>query len=293
MGSELGLNAKKLKNFIILMRPNAWFVTIFSLSIGAILAIYPSKPSFSQLETLLFLCIVFACFIASGLYVLNDIFDINLDRKNPLKRNRPIASGMISPKEGFAFSFCLLVIGLLLALGISFFHFLLGLLLIGFQSAYSIPPFRLKETRIDLLFSGPLNHFVRIVAAWVLFKPLMEIPLLLLSGLFLLYCSSYSYYKLIDKEFLPQKSVVKRKKIIPTVNFLSCFGIFLITVSVLVGEVPPIFIAVPVFLIVLWAIQVIIPTTKKIPFLRTMSYVYGSAGLMFGTISMWILAMVF
>ncbi len=287
------MNAKKLKGLALLMRPNAWPVTVFSLSIGAILAIYPSKPSFSQLETLFFLCITFACFIASGLYVLNDVFDRNLDRKNPIKRKRPIASGAVSVREGLAFSLCLLAIGLFLALEISLFHLLLGLVLVGLQLAYSVPPVRLKETSIDFLFSGPLNHLVRIIAAWVLFKPLAQIPLLVSTGLFLLYCTAYIYYKLIDKKFIPLKSVAKRKNIIPAINCASGFGILLIIASVLLGEVTPIFISVPAVLIAVWALQLIIPATKKIPFLHSLVYVYGPAGLTFATISLWVLAMVF
>jgi len=293
MINKFGLNKKKLNDFIFLIRPTAWFVTIFTLSIGAILAIYPSKPSFSQLESLLFLCVAFACFIASGLYVLNDVFDRNLDRKNPIKKKRPIASGTISVKEGLVLSFCLLAIGLFMALAISPFHLILALILIALQLAYSVPPIRFKDTSIDFLFSGPLNHLVRIIAAWVLFKPLIQIPILISTGLFLLYCTAYIYYKLIDKKFIPQKSIAKKKNIIPITNCVSGIGILLIIASVLLSEVHPIFISVPTCLMAAWAIQLIMPDTKKIPFFHNLTYIYGPASLAVGTISLWTLTMVF
>ena len=282
-----------LKAFITLMRPNAWFATFFSISIGAILAIYPSRPVLWEIEALVLLCVSLACFIASGLYVLNDVFDAELDRKNPLKKKRPVASGTISLKQALAFSIVLLVFGLLLALRLSVFHFFLGLLLVFLQLVYSMPPLRLKETRVDLLFSGPINHIIRIVAAWALFKPLEQIPLVVLAGLFLLYCTTYAYYKLIDKKFIPQKSVIKRKQIIPVLNLLSGVGLLLVIIAVLIGEIPAMFISIPTFLIALWAVQLIVPATKKIPFFKTLTYAYGPVGLAFGTAALWVLAVFF
>ncbi|GEM_PF-6250001 len=282
-----------LKAFIALMRPNAWFATFFSISIGAILALYPSRPAFGEIEEVVVLCVSLGCFIASGLYVLNDIFDAELDRKNPLKKKRPIASGIISVKQALAFSIVLLAFGLLLTLWLSVFHFFLGLLLVFLQLVYSVPPLRLKETRVDLLFSGPINHIVRIVAAWILFKPLEQIPLVVLAGMFLLYCTTYAYYKLIDKKFIPQKSIIKRKQIIPMLNLLSGAGLLLVIIAVLIGEIPAMFISLPAFLIAVWALQLIIPATKKIPFFKTLTYTYGSVGLAFGTMALWALAVLF
>jgi 4-hydroxybenzoate polyprenyltransferase len=40
------------------------------------------------------------CLAASGGYVLNDLWDLEADRRHPTKRNRPFASGLLSP--GFA-----------------------------------------------------------------------------------------------------------------------------------------------------------------------------------------------
>lgn len=40
------------------------------------------------------------CMISSAIYVLNDLRDIEKDRKHPTKRNRPLASGRVKPKQG-------------------------------------------------------------------------------------------------------------------------------------------------------------------------------------------------
>jgi len=40
------------------------------------------------------------CLAASGAYVLNDLYDLEADRRHPTKRNRPFAAGAVSPGLG-------------------------------------------------------------------------------------------------------------------------------------------------------------------------------------------------
>ena len=49
-------------------------------------------------DNLLLTLIAFAsfCFAASGIYIWNDLLDVEADRRHPTKRNRPIASGELS-----------------------------------------------------------------------------------------------------------------------------------------------------------------------------------------------------
>ena len=42
------------------------------------------------------------CCAASSAYILNDIFDLEADRRHPTKRHRPFAAGTLSPALGLA-----------------------------------------------------------------------------------------------------------------------------------------------------------------------------------------------
>lgn len=58
-------------------------------------------------------------FCASGVYVLNDIFDLPHDRQHPTKRTRPFANGDVAILHGLAMVPILVVIGLVLGVMLS------------------------------------------------------------------------------------------------------------------------------------------------------------------------------
>jgi 4-hydroxybenzoate polyprenyltransferase len=73
-------------------------------------------------------------FVASSIYVLNDWKDKDLDRLDPKKRFRPIASGEVSPIEAILIFFTLFVLSFLfsikfnfLALGLILFYFIMNI----------------------------------------------------------------------------------------------------------------------------------------------------------------------
>ncbi|MBC7769259.1 MAG: UbiA family prenyltransferase [Phycisphaerales bacterium] len=54
------------------------------------------------------------CLVASSVYLVNDVADIDADRRHPRKRMRPFASGAVSPVAGLALALVLLSGGLAL-----------------------------------------------------------------------------------------------------------------------------------------------------------------------------------
>jgi len=59
------------------------------------------------------------CLCASGVYLLNDLLDLEADRRHPRKRLRPFAAGTLSLTAGFAFAPVLTVAAFAIALSIS------------------------------------------------------------------------------------------------------------------------------------------------------------------------------
>ena len=65
--------------------------------------------------------------ISSSIYIFNDIKDISVDSMHPLKKHRPIASGVIKIPNALIMGLCLLTLGLFILYKNEFIAFLLGL----------------------------------------------------------------------------------------------------------------------------------------------------------------------
>ncbi|MCS7080072.1 MAG: decaprenyl-phosphate phosphoribosyltransferase [Chloracidobacterium sp.] len=80
------------------MRPQQWTKNILLFP-----ALLFSQNLFHRRETLLVCaaCVVF-CLLSSGVYLLNDLLDIENDRAHPTKRQRPLASGALPIPVGVA-----------------------------------------------------------------------------------------------------------------------------------------------------------------------------------------------
>ena len=102
---------KLFSNSIIAMRPHQW--------VKNILIFAPLFLSFQFLNfiSLLEAVMAFLAFslTASGLYIVNDLQDIEADRAHPTKRNRPFASGRLSRNWGISQAVIVLVIAFSIA----------------------------------------------------------------------------------------------------------------------------------------------------------------------------------
>lgn len=75
------------------------------------------------------------CMVSSAIYVINDLQDIEKDRKHPTKKNRPLASGKIKPQQGIVLMIvCLCIAGIISvilknysALGLMILYFILNI----------------------------------------------------------------------------------------------------------------------------------------------------------------------
>src|SRR3989338_8444719 len=90
------------------------------------------------------------CLLSSTSYVLNDIIDYPYDKKHPIKKFRPIASGDLSMPEATFIVFTLSLISLILALFFSVPFFFLSLFFLLLHFFYS---FTLKKQPVIDIFT--------------------------------------------------------------------------------------------------------------------------------------------
>ncbi|MCX6825863.1 MAG: UbiA family prenyltransferase, partial [candidate division Zixibacteria bacterium] len=100
-----------LKSFLKLIRPSQWIKN------GVVLAglIFAGKAKTIPLAATAFLTFIAFCALSSAVYIFNDIIDRERDRRHPLKKNRPIATGQISVTAAILISLFMAAIGLLIA----------------------------------------------------------------------------------------------------------------------------------------------------------------------------------
>ena len=101
------------------------------------------------------------CAAASAVYLLNDLVDRDEDRRHPLKRERPIASGALAPPLATAIAIALIAVAALAAsrIGVSFAGWLGGYLALNL--AYS---WWLKQVVILDVMTIAMGFVVRVLA---------------------------------------------------------------------------------------------------------------------------------
>ena len=138
------------------LRPHQWAKNLLIL-LPPLLAHDRSLPVLGK-ALLAFVCF---CCTASGTYLVNDLLDIDTDRRSSRKRSRPFASGDLAPAIGLIASAALLLLGLTLArvLPIDFLSWLVLYIISTF--AYSL--YLKRIALLDVLVLSGL-YTVRILA---------------------------------------------------------------------------------------------------------------------------------
>jgi 4-hydroxybenzoate polyprenyltransferase len=143
-----------LRSLLTAMRPKQWSKNVFVFAALAFDGQLLHVRAF--IHTLA--GFVLLCLISSAVYLLNDLADLEADRKHPVKRMRPIASGALSRSTAMAASVLIAVPTILLS-------YWLGL---GFGAIVSL------YFAINLLYSFWLKHVpivdVLLVAAGFLLR---------------------------------------------------------------------------------------------------------------------------
>jgi 4-hydroxybenzoate polyprenyltransferase len=121
------------RSFFRLARPKQWTKNGFVLA-GVVFA----EEAFSA-SSVLNALIAFAafCMLSGAVYAFNDVLDIEEDRKHPLKRLRPVASGDVPVPAAVAFSVALVAAGLALCFYVNLGVGAAGLAYLALQAVYT------------------------------------------------------------------------------------------------------------------------------------------------------------
>jgi 4-hydroxybenzoate polyprenyltransferase len=103
-----------------------------------------------NLRVMTALCLTFLSFslVASGSYVINDLFDLSADRKHPRKSRRPFASGELSIGQGLLIALVLLAAGFGLAIAVN--HALIECLAVYLMLALGYSSFAKDKPILDV-----------------------------------------------------------------------------------------------------------------------------------------------
>jgi 4-hydroxybenzoate polyprenyltransferase len=134
-------------------------------------------------------CTAAFCMVSSGIYVLNDVIDVEADRNHPTKRNRPIASGRLNIHLAGAVGTVVLLAGLVGAFAV---RPALVMVFIGYMALNVLYSIKLKNIVIIDIFSIAAGFVLRAVAGAVAVK---VVP----SSWFLLCTSLGALYVAMDK----------------------------------------------------------------------------------------------
>src|SRR5450759_5310113 len=100
----------KIRGLITLARPHQYVKNVFIF-----LPIFFAHKLFDS-PALIQTCWAFVvfCLAASSVYIVNDIFDVEVDRIHPIKKHRPLAAGILVKREAFLYAALLLISSILL-----------------------------------------------------------------------------------------------------------------------------------------------------------------------------------
>ncbi|MEP7347720.1 MAG: decaprenyl-phosphate phosphoribosyltransferase, partial [Gemmatimonadaceae bacterium] len=166
--------------WIRMLRPSQWIKNFFILA-PLLFSGRALDPS-SQLRALAAFGVF--CLLASGVYAFNDVVDRQSDRAHPVKRNRPVAAGLISTRAALGVAAALLIGSIALAFSISYG---LGWIAVTYLAINIFYGLLLKRIVIVDVFAIASFFVLRLLAGAAAVNVEPSVWLLLCGGLLALY----------------------------------------------------------------------------------------------------------
>ena len=130
---EAGGTTGLARSFFRLARPKQWTKNGFVLA-GVVFA----GEAFSPIPLLYaFLAFAAFCMLSGAVYAFNDVLDVEEDRKHPLKRLRPVASGDVPVRAAIVFAAVLVIFGLAICFYVNPYLGAAGCAYLALQAVYT------------------------------------------------------------------------------------------------------------------------------------------------------------
>ena len=178
----------------------------------------------------LILPVIFFSFLASSIYIINDLTDLEIDKKHKSKKYRPLASGLVKSKTAIYISLFLAIISLLFFFQYSDFKiFILVFLYFTINLFYSILLKKIKYLDIITVTSG---FFIRIFIGSIITNLTISnffITQIIFFSLFILICKRREYFYSYEEKIISRYSLKELNlfsKIFLILNILNYFLYF-------------------------------------------------------------------
>ncbi|NDV64460.1 UbiA prenyltransferase family protein [Bacteroides sp. 224] len=183
-----------------------------------------------KLLTTCFIVFLGFSFITSAVYCFNDIIDREDDKKHPLKKKRPIASGDITTLSGWIISFCLIISGgsILFLAYRSISVILIVLLYLILNIAYSI---EFKRIAIIDVFIIGIGFVIRIIIGGIIGDITLSHWIVIMTFLLAIFLG---FAKRLDDVQIYTKTGVAGRKNIIRYNVPFLYALLMITSTVTV-----------------------------------------------------------
>ena len=213
-----------MKNFIKLIRPKHYFKNLFIL-----LPLFFSGQ-INNTELLLNGLVAFIAFslVASSIYIFNDYKDIYNDRKHPIKKFRPLASGLIKKSSALNLMIIFLISGSVLMYFLSFKSFIVLTIYILLNFAYSLKLKQIALLDVTIIASG---FVLRIFTGSFAYEVPLTIWIVIMTFLIALFLA---LAKRRDDVLILNKSGKKTRKSIDGYNLKLIDGIMIMMSAVVI-----------------------------------------------------------
>ena len=115
------------------MRPGQWTKNLFVFAA----LVFAQRLNDTDAVLLSFAAFLIFCALSSTIYLINDVLDREQDRRHPLKINRPIASGAVSPALALSVAAVTGAVAIVAAAAVNWAFFQMALAYVVLLSGYS------------------------------------------------------------------------------------------------------------------------------------------------------------